>query len=372
METLDSFKRKHIKQNRAIIKSNTLYALQLRKAEVEISRLSVENIELRATIARLNDQIKKLKNDKNINNETFKDSVMSTSGQINDLIQQLRGAADTLNALMESDSNKNFIRANLSFNSDDSILDQDINNYDTAEGSYQYATNNTPEIDIALEKLPDKRKSPNMLTIYRMQQKVLQPISEESLSSSPKHDVHSSDLCEEYLPDENESLSTFDHKCQQTKSRIPISTINRPLAASPPISKSTNKQSIDLPTCQKMNVTLKSEEQVSTCKSRSKTISKDTDIPIDEERGGIRPRRNHQNVNYAEPSLRSKLRQGDPFTYSFYSFEDAGQQKTPKQKRRRKATNTKRETHDQRKALSNITNGYKWNIKPSDIMSMLK
>ncbi|CAG8658801.1 27784_t:CDS:2, partial [Racocetra persica] len=277
----------------------------------------------------------------------------STSGQINDLIQQLRGAANTLNALMESDSNKKSIRANLSFSSDDSILDQDINNYGTAEGSYQYTTNNTPEIDIALEKLPDKRKPPNMLTVYRMQPKVLQPISEESLFSSPKRNVYSSDSCEEDLPNEDEALSAFDHKSQQTISRIPISTVNRSLTASPPISKST----IDLPVCQKMSTTLKSEEQVSTCKSRPKRNPKDIDIPIDEERGGTRPRRSHQNVNYAEPSLRSKLRQGDPFTYSSYSFEDTGQQKTPKQKRRRKATNNKRETHDQRKALSNITNG---------------
>ncbi|CAG8553261.1 15720_t:CDS:10 [Dentiscutata erythropus] len=343
METLDSFKRKHIKQNRAIIKSNTLYALQLRKAEVEISRLSVENIELRATIAKLTDQINNLKIEKNVKNETFKDSVMNTSGQINDLIQQLRGAADSLNALMESDSRKHSIRANLSFSSDDSVLDQGIIN-DAAEGSYQYKTNNTPEIDIALEKLPDKRKSPNMLSIYRMKPKVLQPIYEESLSSSSKQDGQSSDSCEEDLQNETESLSTFD-----AKSRIPIVVINRSLTASPPINKSTNKQSIDLPTCKKVNIT---EEQVSAGKSCSKTYPKDIDGPIDEEQDGIRPRRSQQNINYAEPSLRSKLRKGDPFTYS---FEDTVQQKTPKQKRRKK-TNTKRETHDQRKALSNITN----------------
>ncbi|CAG8459219.1 3393_t:CDS:10 [Dentiscutata heterogama] len=347
METLDSFKRKHIKQNRAVIKSNTLYALQLRKAEVEISRLSVENIELRATIAKLTDRINKLKIEKNVKSETFKDSVMTTSGQINDLILQLRGAADSLNALMESDSSKHSIRANLSFSSDDSVLDQDIIN-DAAEGSYQYTTNNTPEINIALEKLPDKRKPPNMLSIYRMKPKVLQPIYEESFSSSSKQYGHSSDSCKEDLQNETESLSTFD-----AKSRIPIVVINRPLTASPPIDKYTNRQSIDLPTCKKVNITSKSEEQVSAGKSRSKTYPKDIDVPIDEEQDGIRPRRNHQNINYAEPSLRSKLRKGDPFTYS---FEDTIQQKTPKQKRRKKTTNAKRETHDQRKALSNITN----------------
>ncbi|RIB23496.1 hypothetical protein C2G38_2072669 [Gigaspora rosea] len=303
METLDSFKRKHIKQNRAIIKSNTLYALQLRKAEVEISRLSVENIELRATIAKLTDQINKLKIEKNVKNETIKDSVMTTSGQINDLILQLRGAADSLNALMESDSNKNSIRANLSFNSDDSMLDQYINN-DTAEESYQYTTNNTPEIDIALEKLPDKRKPPNMLSIYRMQPKVLLPIYEESFSSSSKQDIISSDSYEEDLQNENESLFTFDN--QQTKSRIPIVVT---LTASPPINKPTNKQLIDLPTCKKVNITSKSEEQASACKSRSKINPKDTDVPIDEEQGGIRPRRSHQNINYAEPSLRRLLNQ---------------------------------------------------------------
>ncbi|KAF0504224.1 hypothetical protein F8M41_019611 [Gigaspora margarita] len=349
METLDSFKRKHIKQNRAIIKSNTLYALQLRKAEVEISRLSVENIELRATIAKLTDQINKLKIEKNVKNETIKDSVTTTSGQINDLILQLRGAADSLNALMESDSSKNSIRPNLSFSSDDSMLDQYINN-DTTEESYQYTTNNTPEIDIALEKLPDKRKPPNMLSIYRMQPKVFQTIYEESFSSPSKQDIISSDSYED-LQYENESLSTFDN--QQTKSRIPIVVINQTLTASPPINKSTNKQSIDLPTYKKVNITSKSEEQASACKSGSKINPKDTDVQIDEEQGGIRPRRSHQNINYAEPSLRSKLRQGDPFTHS---FEDTGQQKTSKQKRHKKTTNIIRDTHGQRKALSNITN----------------
>lgn len=53
-------------------RSNTLYALQLRKAELEISRLSIENIELRTTIAKLNNKIEKLECDKN---ERFKDGV---------------------------------------------------------------------------------------------------------------------------------------------------------------------------------------------------------------------------------------------------------------------------------------------------------
>ncbi|CAG8593310.1 20723_t:CDS:2, partial [Gigaspora rosea] len=198
-------------------------------------------------------------------------------------------------------------------------------------------------------KLPDKRKPPNMLSIYRMQPKVLLPIYEESFSSSSKQDIISSDSYEEDLQNENESLFTFDN--QQTKSRIPIVVT---LTASPPINKPTNKQLIDLPTCKKVNITSKSEEQASACKSRSKINPKDTDVPIDEEQGGIRPRRSHQNINYAEPSLRSKLRQGDPFTYS---FEDTGQQKASKQKRHKKTTNIIRDTHDQRKALSNITNG---------------
>ncbi|CAG8786439.1 12040_t:CDS:2, partial [Gigaspora rosea] len=86
---------------------------------------------------------------------------------------------------------KNSIRANLNFSSDDSMFDQYINN-DTTEESYQYKTNNTPEIDIALEKLPDKRKPPNMIFFF------FNVIAFITL----KQDILSSDSYEENLQNE--------------------------------------------------------------------------------------------------------------------------------------------------------------------------
>ncbi|CAG8442604.1 10651_t:CDS:2 [Acaulospora colombiana] len=174
--------------------SNTLYALQLRKAEVEISRLSAENVELRTTIARLNDKIKKLKSERSARNDKFKDS--STSGQLSEIIQLLRGTADSLNALMDLDH---------------SIVDQSETNDGSDGEGYQYASKFTPEIDIALEKLPEKRKTHNLLAVYREKPKALQTINEVN-----------EEECFYKKNEEAKDGSRSLHLLQPHKSRIPV------------------------------------------------------------------------------------------------------------------------------------------------------
>ncbi|CAG8437757.1 15273_t:CDS:2 [Acaulospora morrowiae] len=317
-------KRKHINQNRAIIKSNTLYALQLRKAEVEISRLSVENIELRTTIARLTEKIKKLKSDRNAKNDKFKDSVKSTSGQLTEIIQLLRGTADSLNALMDLDH---------------STLDQLETNICAENEGYQYASKITPEIDIALEKLPEKRKTLNLLAVYREKPKLLQTINEVN----EEHDEHHSKKnAHEGEKDWSTPLDAKSLYLLQTyKSRIPVkNSTKRSLPTSPvkPELQQTSKPSKDLSPISTPNIDNDDGNEEMSTLSKSDVDSKQGADVTYMTRKSLRIK---SDVSYVEPSLRSKLRQGDPFTYSLEEAKYSSPSKTPKQKRRRKTTNIK-------------------------------
>ncbi|OLL22427.1 Shugoshin [Neolecta irregularis DAH-3] len=58
-ESVESFKRKHIRQNRDIIKANTFQSLRIQNLEKEVRRLSMENIELRTANIHLQAQFDK-------------------------------------------------------------------------------------------------------------------------------------------------------------------------------------------------------------------------------------------------------------------------------------------------------------------------
>ncbi|RHZ77376.1 hypothetical protein Glove_180g95 [Diversispora epigaea] len=296
--------------------SNTLYALQLRKAELEISRLSIENIESRATIVNLNNKIEKLESDKN---ERFKDGVKSTSGQLTEIIQQLHEAANSLNSLMDYNYRRN--SKNSSFCSDGkySLLNQmNIEDDHVENGCYQYISKTSPEANFAFEKLPEKRKPLNLLAIYREKPKVLLTINESNEELEEKNSR------QELVYEEND----WSDRGQKYKSRIPVKNLTKYLT---PSSNNNDSNNDELCLVSKPSVNPENEDVVTRKSTRTRC-----------------------DVNYAEPSLRSKLRQGDPFTYSLEETKYPNLGNTPKQKRRKKTTNNKCDV--QRKALSNITN----------------
>ncbi|CAG8432702.1 5684_t:CDS:10 [Diversispora eburnea] len=258
-------------------------------AELEISRLSIENIESRATIVNLNNKIEKLESDKN---ERFKDGVKSTSGQLTEIIQQLHEVTNSLNSLMDYNHRRNSENSN-------SLLDQPNIEDDYVENEcYQYISKTSQE-----------------LTIYREKPKALLTINESN----------------EELEEKNSRQKLVNEETywgQKYKSRIPVKNLTKYLISS---SNNNDGSNDELCLVSKPSVNLENEDVVTRKSTRTRC-----------------------DVNYAEPSLRSKLRQGDPFTYSLEETKYSNLGNTPKQKRRKKTTNNKRDI--QRKALSNITN----------------
>ncbi|KAG9286707.1 hypothetical protein G9A89_012257 [Geosiphon pyriformis] len=459
METLEAIKRKHIKQNRAIIKSNTLYAIQLRKAEVEISRLSIENIELRTTISQLTDQVEKLQCDHDQRNSTSdlcQPSFKAKNDQIADIIQQLRSATDSLNALVEADAQK------LVEIDDENILDHNFAERSSGNsGVYKCIT--PAELDIWAEKIPDKKKPLNLLTIYRKQTKPLSAIKDEPEEPFiEKENMLNSGYPVQYainpqtLPDESlsvrpDTLNPKNYSLSSKHETIPstitqyednlsqvqpnsfqlehfvdhLDGINKSLLAEINLSSvcefpssqqfqdpSHRRQS--LPQIESSQIGYISQEhnpffssqsdlkskhvytpqpqlkntkfQNSSIRSTSNMSAKSTGKPIDlvkdispagkkiiqqrigcvEDQPSIiitsssnkievvgeeqtRTRRKPQ-INYTEPSLRSKLRKGDPFTNSF-GIAEFDFTKSEQPKRKKSTTTIKKRT-----ALSNITN----------------
>ncbi|CAG8438131.1 567_t:CDS:10 [Ambispora leptoticha] len=389
------------------LESNTLYAIQLRKAEVEISRLSIENIELRATIAQLNDQIDKLQCDK---------QNPAKSGQIADIINQLRTAADSLNSLgsransiayqcitpAELDSwaekipdRKKPLKQyrtltnklstiedepeETSFSKEDLIVDIDLlNNHanilDDESRAFQrnsilrrntfqsrrkpsppfipnemnsYQVNlNTP---IQYSQQFEYNTSPRLSSIQQFKQ-----FQDSARRHQSLHDqADSPELTESTSMESNNSPSLFSQSESATKN---INMARKPLkiATNSYIRQESiiNNASVSNNLIRKSTETME-DSRGTTKKTEEKSNLTDSNIGTSvsvSDNEPIRSRRKTQ-VSYVEPSLRSKLRQGDPFTSSFGWTESNSNKRSTRSKPKKHNTATKHRT-----ALSNITN----------------
>lgn len=89
-ENLEAFKRKHLRQNREIIRLNMLQSVKVRQLEMETGRLLQENFELRASLISLQEQHEKEK--KNIQFkklELLKKTLENKLSEISNIIQNI-------------------------------------------------------------------------------------------------------------------------------------------------------------------------------------------------------------------------------------------------------------------------------------------
>jgi hypothetical protein len=85
------------------IRANTRYALQLRKAELEIARLQNENFELRVQVADMRAKVARMGTTEHAISQAYKELVESKSSEITDIVRLLWNAVDSMNSLLKAD-----------------------------------------------------------------------------------------------------------------------------------------------------------------------------------------------------------------------------------------------------------------------------
>ncbi|CAG8507008.1 7414_t:CDS:2 [Paraglomus brasilianum] len=171
---MEPFESSFIPTLRTSSRTNTVYALRLRKAEVEIQKLVTENFELRAVIAQLKTEVSRLKTDKDTGNKFYQNTLKSSSDKITSILHKLHNAVDALNVLVDEDV-RNSQDDKYSWTQ---ILDE---NFQTSEG-YRSTTNSN--LDKWTEKVPEKRKLQNPISSYIKDARMLASINETAEEQS--------------------------------------------------------------------------------------------------------------------------------------------------------------------------------------------
>ncbi|CAI2187165.1 8632_t:CDS:2 [Funneliformis geosporum] len=364
----------HLTQNNDIIKSNTSYALQLRESEIKTRQLQAEYIELRVTVAQLRAKLEKLKHKKARTNDNFKENVKSASDKIIALVQQLQGAADSLSTIVDPESTRGS-----SFFSDGSSIDL-TNGVASGSQYSELMSNMDITMDIIPhKKKPVNLKPKSLVSINEFNEEQKYQRTSAFASSSHKSELveeeplqleitdtdykfqrvqtkipHKVKLFSRQKLDETNYASQQDQVPQYLQQNVvnlsmdivtdqveqeskysectrgnvvdgtPSSAFQRALVVAPTLAtdNSAVSMTVAMTPFQKEsepNNSQKAEESLQNVgiseKYNKKHVRVESEWMIEMNERGSQGRRRFQ-VNYAEPNLRSKLRRGDPHTYT--------------------------------------------------------
>ncbi|CAB4423557.1 unnamed protein product [Rhizophagus irregularis] len=369
----------HSAQNNDIIKSNTSYALRLRESEIKNKQLQSENIGLRVTVAQLRAKVEKLRCQRAKTNDNFKESVKSANDKIIALVQQLQSAADSLNTIVDPESARgsSFISDGSSILSSSIDLP---NGGLYATNGIQYPDPDTTEMNMhkkkSINSLTAYRNEPKDLIpineqedpeslisasnshkleqvrdeylsekVERVQAKIPQEEQQRDESSSKRKlrrakneaeqhtegkylsvDVETDQLCQkskiqDYTHESKESVesTTFLHVNRTSPSQHSLQSVaekGKPGVLTPSQTIMSNTSSINRnerpfqEESYEINNLKLVEQNMEISEKHNKRQTRGM-INEGESLGRKRSR-----INYAEPNLRSKLRKGDPHTYT--------------------------------------------------------